>query len=213
MEATLNTKGIILRREYFLENNSRVFIYTRDFGKVDLIARGSVKLSSKIAAHIEPLNLCDLMIVKGKQYDYLGSCVSEDIFGQIKKSYSLSCVAGDALKLTAEIIKGQENDEHIFMMLKKFLQTINDINIRATNETALRLLSLGFTLKLISMLGYQPNLQNKLVGNAKINNLVSDVLQKALQFTFVGLLKISLPPKDVVAAENIVYAYKAYLFD
>ena len=84
MEVSQKSKAIILKREAFLENNSRVFIYSQNFGKLDLVARGTQKISSKLAGHIEPLNLCEIMIIKGKQYNYLGSALCENSFLNIK---------------------------------------------------------------------------------------------------------------------------------
>src|SRR3989338_10081061 len=105
MEVTYKTQGIILRREQYGENDSRVFVYTRNFGKLDLGARGTQKLLSKLAAHIEPLNLGEIMAVRGRQYDYLGSIVSENIFSGLRGDYDKIRAAGEILKLVNDAVK------------------------------------------------------------------------------------------------------------
>ena len=69
MEETFNTKAIILKREPFWEADTRVVVYSLEKGKLHLIARGTKKISSKLAGHLEPMNFVDLMVVRGKQFD------------------------------------------------------------------------------------------------------------------------------------------------
>jgi len=212
VEATQKTKGIILRRENFLENNSRVFVYTRDFGKVSLVARGTAKLTSKLSGHIEPLNLCDIMIVKGKQHDYVGSCVSENIFVEVKKNYDKIFICGAAVSLVDDIIKGQEKDERIFFMLKKFLEILN----AASNDARianLQLVKTAFALKLITILGYEPKLNMRSLGAVRVNKNLADFLSVLLRVKFDEIIKINC--SDVLAKEaaEAILAYKLYIFD
>jgi len=150
-EVTLKTKAIILRRESFLENDSRVLVYTADFGRLDLIARGTQKMSSKLAAHLEPLNLTEIMIIKGKQYDYLGSAISEEIFSDIKNDLDKIKIAGQSINILNNLIKETHPDKDIFELLKNTLDFINKSDLTEFNWQRQ-----VFTLKLISLLGHQP---------------------------------------------------------
>ncbi|PIR93500.1 DNA repair protein RecO [Candidatus Falkowbacteria bacterium CG10_big_fil_rev_8_21_14_0_10_43_10] len=212
MEVTQKTKAIILRREFFNESDSRVFVYTQDFGKLDLIARGTQKLSSKLAAHIEPLNLAEIMIIKGRQYDYLGSCVSEEIFSGIKDNYEKSITAGEAVRAVDEIVKGEEKDERIFLMLKKFLETLNI----AGSEAALfrlQILKNAFVLKLISILGYQPKLDGFKIGELKPAQDVISAMRIVLENKFSNLINFEFDEILTKNLEDVILKYKMYIFD
>ncbi|MFA5318341.1 MAG: DNA repair protein RecO [Patescibacteria group bacterium] len=211
-EATTKTKAIILRREPYLDNDSRVFVYSQDFGKLNLVVRGTQKLSSKLAAHIEPLNFCEIMIIKGKQYDYLGSCISEDVFSGIKKDYEKSIAAGEVLRIVDNIVKGEEKDEQIFFMLKKFLEVLNNITERRHGASA-HILKSAFILKLISLLGYQPKLDESRMGNNKISLKLANFVQMILTMKFEEILNMEIEEKLASELNNAVNKYKQYIFD
>jgi len=158
MEVTYKTRGIILRREPYGEDDSRVFVYTQDCGKLDLIARGTQKLSSKLASHIEPLNLGEIMVVRGKQYDYLGSAISEDVFANTKGNYDKIAIAGEILKLVNDTVKEKQAEQEIFLLLKEFLEILNTNAETQNFASLLKILSMAFILKFLSLLGYAPEL-------------------------------------------------------
>ncbi len=229
MEVTQKTKAIILKREAFNESNSRVFVYTQDFGKLDLVARGTQKISSKLAGHIEPLNLCEIMIIKGKQYDYLGSAVSENVFINIKNDYEKCIISGEVAQAVDQVIKGREKDEQIFLMLHRFLEVLNNCGDNIL-ECRLQTIQSAFILKLISMLGYQPDLDNfkaclpasqelqrgepvGKVGNILASKNVINIMKFALENRFEDIVQADFITELVKEFEQVVKQYKQYIFD
>lgn len=153
MEETYSTKAIILNRMPFREADEKVVLYTEDYGKIDLVAKGAKKNKSKLAGHIEPLNFVNLMIIKGKQYDYLGSAINSDAFINIKNDLNKIAIAGRSIKFFNEMVKIGEKDKDLFIFLLDFLSSLNTQivnNIGLTYEV--------FVLKLLCILGYKPEL-------------------------------------------------------
>ena len=64
-------QAITLSRRNFREFDQIVSLYTEDLGKVELLARGIKKITSKQAAHVEPFSLVTLEIARGKEVDHL----------------------------------------------------------------------------------------------------------------------------------------------
>ena len=209
MEVTYKTQGIILTREPYGEDDSRVFIYTPDFGKLDLIARGTQKLSSKLAAHIEPLNFGEIMAIRGKQYDYLGSAISENIFAGIKSDYDKMAIAGEIVKLINGAIKEKQAEPEIFLLLKDFL---NILNIDAKPAAfSFDILKLVFILKFLSLLGYAPNFDNLELGDFKISQSSADLLKNLQQQEFGEIVRFDLEPDTVKELGGIIERYRVYL--
>ena len=217
MEVTYKTQGIILQREQYGENDSRVFVYTSDFGKLELVARGTQKLSSKLAAHLEPLNLCEIMVVRGKQYDYLGTAISEEVFAGIKDDYDKTTVAGEILKLVNEVTKEKQAEQAIFLLLKEFFSILNDVETRH-GASLLEILFSAFTLKFLSLLGYAPQLERCVVcqrrlqtGGNSFSYVTGGVVcsgcckgDRALSGTAINTLRLMLTaPLSTVADTNI----------
>jgi len=68
---TYNTRAIIIKYQKYKEFDRIYTVYTEDFGKLSLLGRGSNKIKSKLAGHLEPGILSYLMIAQGRQFDVL----------------------------------------------------------------------------------------------------------------------------------------------
>lgn len=154
MEATYNTKAIILTRQPFREHDSRVAAYSPDFGKIDLVVRGARKIGSKLAGHLEPISLVRIMVVRGKRYDYIGGVAGEESFAAIKSDLNRIFHAGRIIAAFNALIRGSEKDEMIFDLLLEYLFALN--NIGAAPDCGP--LDDFFTVKLLAAMGYRPEL-------------------------------------------------------
>ncbi len=153
MDETYNLKAFIISRESFREFDSKVTVYSSEKGKLDLVARGTKKLKSKLAAHIEPISLSNLMAVRGKSFDYIGSATLEEGFANIKIDYDKIETAGRGIEMFNNLIKNEEKDEEIFKFLGEFFDVLSK-NKNFDHE----LTSSFFSLGLFSRLGFKPEL-------------------------------------------------------
>lgn len=163
MEETFNTKAIILKREPFREADTKVTVYSLEKGKLHLVARGAKKISSKLAGHLEPINFVDLMVVRGKQLDYAGSAKALDCFGRMKNDFDRIMQAGKILKILDRMVEIGDRDENIFSLLLESLAKLDDPEI--SNHG---LLPAFFSFKLVSFLGYKPDLYSCAVCKTKL---------------------------------------------
>lgn len=155
MEDTYNSKAIILKREPFRENDTRVIVYGSESGRLELVARGAKKIKSKMAGHLEPITLANLMVVRGRIFDYIGSAVSENCYSEIKNDLKKIKVAGRIANITSNLTKEGEGDSRIFALLEDVLDVLNKNKLRVTDCD---LLPAFFILRLLTLLGYKPEL-------------------------------------------------------
>ncbi|MFH1822240.1 MAG: DNA repair protein RecO [Patescibacteria group bacterium] len=95
------------------------------------------------------------MIIKGRQYDYIGNAVSLESYYNIKNDFNKLLSAGQAIRIFNQLIKENLADEKIFLLLIDFL---NIINYSQPPKVNYNLMSSYFNLKLLACLGYQPEL-------------------------------------------------------
>jgi len=57
------TEDIVLDKEDLREADSRVFLYTKELGKISAKATSARKITSKLSAHIEPLNYITVRLI------------------------------------------------------------------------------------------------------------------------------------------------------
>lgn len=160
MEGSFYIRAIVLNREPFRERDSKVVVYSLEQGKLELVARGTKKILSKLAGHLEPLNLVELMVVKGRQLDYVGAVSSVINFSIIKNNLEKILLVGAVIKQFSSLIKDNEADQEIFYLLQGFLLAENEDGL--ASEQA-QLLAAAFFVKLIKLLGYEPDFSEKII--------------------------------------------------
>jgi DNA repair protein RecO (recombination protein O) len=162
MEDTYNIKAIILNRQARGECDGRVVVYAREAGKLELTARGAKKIKSKLAGHLEPLNLVDIMVVRGQRHDYVGAAVSERCFSEIKNDLAKLAAAGRAVGVINLAIKPGVADKEIFGLFKEYLEALECV------KDNFELLTQFFILKFLVFLGHKPELSACLKCGTKI---------------------------------------------
>jgi len=151
MRETTNISAIILNRCAFKECDTRVTLYSPEMGKLELVARGTKKLKSKLAGHLEPITLSEIMIVPGKQFDYIGTADSSDSFINIKNDLDKLVLAGKAIGIFNSLVKEGEKDGGIFRLLLDFFNFLNKKDLRIKHP---EFFYNFFIYKLLSGLGY-----------------------------------------------------------
>lgn len=157
MDETFTIKAIVLNRQPYRENDSRVTVYSLEYGKLVLIARGTGSVKSKMAGHIEPFCLSDFMVARGKRHDYIGGVASRDCFSGIKSDLDKLKIAGQAIAVFSRLIKENEAESGLFFLLYDFLDFLNNLKIDSEQEADEYIFQV-FILKLLSVLGYEPEL-------------------------------------------------------
>lgn len=147
----IKTRAIVLSRYDISEYDAIVLFYSLDFGKISILAKGLKRPKSKLAGHLEPLNLVELMIIEGREKNYVGSAISDNSFLGIKNSYNKLVLAGSAIKFLKDLSFEQEADFNIFLLLRDFLINLNNYD---QDDAYLDFLLLYFKVRILDILGY-----------------------------------------------------------
>ncbi len=147
--------AIVINRQPFRERDSRLIVYAKDHGLMSLIARGTKNIKSKLAGHIEPANLIKAMVIRGKQLDYLGSTDSLQVHKNLKADLDKTMALNLALKEFLRIVKEGVVDTYLFNLL---LEYISALDKKPKLKIEPELFALFFIFKMLSHLGYRPEL-------------------------------------------------------
>ena len=154
MEETYRVNAAMLYRSPLGEYNVIATLYTAEKGKLELMARGAKKIQSKLYAHLEPISLVKVMVVRGKQYDYIGSAISENCYFNLKNNLAKIKAAGEAIRILKLIVKAGDRDKEIFTLLISYWDFLNNTEIDLDYDLFVQL----FIFKLLIKLGHQPEL-------------------------------------------------------
>lgn len=151
------TKAIVLSRQPKHEADMQLRVFTWSFGKLDLVARGLRRSGSKLAGHLEPFNLCELLILRGRHHDYIASAWSLNSFYDLKSDLNKVYFAGQALKLFDRLVRSSQADPSLFILLESYLESLSGEDDGLSQSLGLLYYNF-FLAKLLAILGTSPEL-------------------------------------------------------
>jgi DNA repair protein RecO (recombination protein O) len=185
MDETKHSSAIILNRSDYRESDSLITVYTKDFGKLSLVARGTKKIQSKLAGHLEPISLADILIIKGRGFDYIGSALTQNAFLKLKDNLNKLYYAGQAFNWFNRLVKDDQPDERLFFLLSYWLEVLDNYSPAEFTKENGELFFIFFALKLLAELGYRPemyeclNCREKICLADKFPDCISYIIDKA----------------------------------
>lgn len=171
---TFTTEAIVLNYSRYRDNDRIYTVYTRENGKLALMARGSNKIKSKLAGHMEPGCHSFLMIARGRAIPILAQASSVTSFARLRSSFEKFSCALATLEVIDALTHQEEPDTRIFDLLYKTLKRIASHTFSPIHEKALQYC---YLLRLLIYLGHAPN-----VAHQKILQplLVADIEKDAI---------------------------------
>ncbi len=109
-ERVYRTRAIILKRREQGEADRVLTIFTPEYGKRVVIARGVRKPTSRKAGHLEPFTHAALMLAKGKTWDVVTSAQTITSFRKLREDLDLTAYAYYFCELLDAFV--QEEDPH-----------------------------------------------------------------------------------------------------
>jgi len=155
-ESTKNISAIILKADFYKEQDLLITIYSQEEGKLILSARGARKSSSKLGGHLQIFNLANLMVVSGRNFDYIGAAKNNKSYLNIREDFSKLQIAGKAMYVFNRLVNTKVQDEDLYYLLMNFLDHLNQT--QNNDISKLEMYYLSFLWQLLSILGYKPNL-------------------------------------------------------
>ena len=125
--AYYTTEGLVLRKMPFGEADFLVRIITRDFGKMDILARGARKSASKLNPHLDMLNFLRIAFVQnGERLPTLTDAEIIERFDDWFLDADSIALAGRMLKTIDAIVHAGERDPGLLDIVRALLQSIKD---------------------------------------------------------------------------------------
>lgn len=146
------TNAITLSRQDARENDRVFSFYTEQQGKVTAFAISSKKIKSRLAGHLEPFGIAEVGIVRGYRKSRVANARVRLRYNKIFEDTEKIFCAGYCLRLVDELVKGGIPDSKIYHLLSSCLAALDEKNIHGN----IKILNAVFTLKLLSLLGYEP---------------------------------------------------------
>jgi len=149
------TQGFILKKVDNGEADRLFTVYTKDFGKLELLAKAVRKIKSKLRAGLELFYLSEIEFIQGKTHKTLTDAILINNFKNLRKDLTRLTIAYKISEVFDRLVRGQEFDKKLWQLLNETFTKLNDCQLSIVN---CQLLYHYFLWNLISLLGYQPGL-------------------------------------------------------
>ncbi len=150
----VKTEGIVLKSLKYGDSSNIFTLYTRDFGKIKLLAKGIKRRKSRTPP-LGYFSLSEIVFYKREKSELhlLSSGETLKNFSGLGKSLNRFSWASAVTELLDQLISGEEPNQRIFNLSLKTLSRMESMD-----ESDLEKIFWGFALKLFSNLGYKPRL-------------------------------------------------------
>ncbi|WP_248926650.1 DNA repair protein RecO [Paenibacillus hamazuiensis] len=144
-------EGIVIRSMDYGEGNKIITLFSKEVGKVSVMARGAKKVKSRHAAAVQPFTHGYYTFFKGGSMGTLNDAEIIDSFHTLREELKLAAYCSYLTELTDRMLEDQEAHGFLFEQLKAAFQSM------AEGKDADILVHI-YEMKMLAFAGYSPEL-------------------------------------------------------
>jgi DNA repair protein RecO (recombination protein O) len=147
MNHSYKVEAIVLKRVNVGEADRLVTVYSKQDGKLRLVARGIRRLNSRKKGHLELFNRVKLEIAKGKSLDLITEAQTVEGFANLRKNLNRVRIAYLLAELVDKLTPENQEHEAVYDLLGDALVKLNGDNANGN-------LIAEFETRLLELLGF-----------------------------------------------------------
>ncbi len=151
------TQGFIFKKIDRGEADRLFTVHTKDFGRLDLLAKAERKIKSKLRGGLELFYLSEIEFIQGKTHKTLTDAILVENFPNLRKDLKKLRIAYQIAEVLDNLVKGQEPDNNLWQL---FEETFSRLNANNLKPVIYNLIYYYFLWNLFSLLGYGPEFYN-----------------------------------------------------
>ncbi len=153
----VETPAIILKRFPYSDSSVIAHCFTKEYGKISIMVRGAQRKKDPLSSYFQPANYLDILFYYKENRDMqtLSKVSFLDNWIHFQDDLKRITYALSTIELTDKTITDQDPHEELFEELVATLSYFHN------EEEHFNLCFWYYELKLLSLLGFQPNLQER----------------------------------------------------
>jgi DNA repair protein RecO (recombination protein O) len=149
---SLRVDAVVLRHSDFGEADRLLSLYTRQRGKMRVIAKGARKIASRKAGHIEPFTNVTMQLATGRDMFILTQADTVDAYLPLREDLILTSQASYVIELLDRFTYEDEMENSAIFRL------LTDTLSRLASRTEPWLVLRHYEMRLLDQLGFRPQL-------------------------------------------------------
>jgi DNA repair protein RecO (recombination protein O) len=151
---TYRTDAVTLRATPFAEHDRLLVLYTRNSGKLRVLAKGARRTTSRLAAHVDLFSYANLFLVHGRTFDLVTQGQTIEAFPLLHRDLWRMALAFYCGELLDRFTEELSVNVGLFEALLTILRRLNDPDLEPTLSVR------AFELDLLGLSGYRPQLHH-----------------------------------------------------
>jgi DNA repair protein RecO (recombination protein O) len=147
------TRAVVLSSRPLGEADRWLTLFTRDQGRIDAVVKGVRRTTSRWGGRLEPFNVCDLVLYRGRTRATVTSAQLVDVFRHLREDREALTAAAVGCEAAVLLFAEGEPEERVFALLRTALR---EIDAGFEGRAGQAPLVLGFLMKLLYEAGYLP---------------------------------------------------------
>jgi len=147
------TAAIVLKHRRLGDADRIVTLLTPHRGKIDVVAKGLLRSRSKMAGHLEPLTLTEVVLAHGRSMDIVTQAQTVEPFAGLQRELELLSTAMYLLELTDRFTVEHADSLDVYELLEASLR-------RLSRGDGVTLVTRLFELGLLASTGFRPELEH-----------------------------------------------------
>ncbi len=176
MFRTYKAEGIILKRVSVGEADRILTVFTRQFGKIRVLAKGVRKIASRRSPHMELFNHVRLVIYRGKTLDGISEIESLETFSACKEQLHRVAHGYVVAELVDRLLADGQEHYDIFARVLSIFRKLNTDAIIDSYSAAVH----DFKIALLQELGYISDTQ---YAHASVDDVIEGIIEGKLRST------------------------------
>lgn len=167
-------EAFILKRRNSGESDKILTIFTKEYGKLRVAARGIRKITSKRAPHLEVFSRVNMVLHKGKILDIVGEVDALDVYSSLRKTLERASIAYYMSELIDALIPEKQEYNDVFALLQNTFEHLDALPHRRLKEELY-----AFSNKLLRLLGYLED--KKMLRPEEVTPYIESIIERDLK--------------------------------
>lgn len=150
-ERTVRVEAVVLRHMDWGEADRLLWLFTRELGKVRVVAKGVRKLHSRKAGHLEPFTRVGLLLARGREMMIVTQAEAVDTFPLLREDLLHMGYASYVVELLDRFTYEEGQNVSMYRLLA-------DTLARLCAESDASLVIRYYEIRLLDLLGFRPQL-------------------------------------------------------
>lgn len=168
------THAIVLKRRNIGEADRVVTIFSKEYGRMKVIAKGVRRVHSRRSAYLEVFSHTVLMLHRGKTWDSVTEASPIHAFSALRRSLPRVSHAYYLCELVDALLPERQEHGDVYMLLLGALTALNDTVGNDPTEV-----SEQFALELLRILGYLA--RDRILPSGQIDPYIERIIERRIR--------------------------------